>query len=121
MATKTFHSSTITLLDRTDERKLEIYISSNHPTVQIYNSNTREYTPDWGTTNLTLSADIYLDSTEITDKATIKWYRQSINDTEETEISSTVITENVLIGSTMVITYICRVEYQGLTAFSKMG
>lgn len=120
MATKTFHSSTITLLDRTDERKLEIYISSNHPTVQIYNSNTREYTPDWGTTNLTLSADIYLDSTEITDKATIKWYRQSINDTEETEISSTVITENVLIGSTMVITYICRVEYQGLTAFSKI-
>ena len=108
MSTKTFHSSTVTLLDRTDERKLEVYVSSNHPTVQIYNSNNGEYTPDWNTTNLMLFANVYLDSTEITDKAIIKWYKQSINDIEETEISSTTIIDNVLIGSTMVITYICR-------------
>ena len=56
MANKTFHSSTVTFLDRTDERKLEVYISSNHPTVQIKNQNTNEYTPDWSTTNLTLEA-----------------------------------------------------------------
>lgn len=120
MAIKTFHSSTVTLLDRTDERKLEIYISSNHPTVQIYNSNNGEYTPDWSTTNLILSADVYLDSTDITSKATIAWYKQGINDTAETKLESTTIYSNVLTSTNMVMTYICRVEYQGLTALSKI-
>ena len=83
MANKTFHSSTVTFLDRTDERKLEVYISSNHPTVQIKNQNTGEYTPDWSTTNLQLSADVYIDSQDVTtdSQTTINWYAK-IGNTE---------------------------------------
>ena len=96
MATKTFHSSTVAFLDATDSRKLEVYISSNLPTVQIYNSNTGDYIPDWSVTNLDLSADVYLDSEDITEKATIVWYKQGINDVEETELTSTIVSSNVL-------------------------
>ena len=113
-------SQPLTILDTTDSRKLEIYISSNLPNSQIYNSNTGIYTPDWSITNLKLSASVYLDSTDITSKATITWYKQGINDIAEMELESTTISNNVLTSTNMVVTYICRAEYQGLTAFSKI-
>lgn len=73
---KTITSGNITFLDRTDDRKLDVYISSNHPTVQIHNSNTDTYTPDWSATNLQLSAQVYLDSHDVTTdtKTEIGWY-----------------------------------------------
>jgi hypothetical protein len=60
---KTFQSTPLTFIDQTDSRKLEVYIKSNLPTVQIYNQNTGAYTPDWRAgEKLTLSADVFLDS-----------------------------------------------------------
>jgi hypothetical protein len=115
-------SQPLTFLDTTDSRKLEVYISSNHPTTQLYDVNDKSYTPDWSKTNLKLSADIFLDSTEIK-PAKMKWYRQYINETTETLVSSGDYTEEITVNSNMsqaVITYICRVEYQGLSAFSKI-
>ena len=78
MANQTVKSTTITFLDYTDSRKLEVYISSNHPTVQIYNPNNKTYSPDWSDTNLILSATVFLDSTDITDdpKVSVSWYKQ---------------------------------------------
>ena len=122
MANKTFHSSAVTFLDRTDERKLEVYISSNHPTVQIKNQNTGEYTPDWSTTNLQLSAEVYIDSQEITTdtQTVISWYTKIgntetlVGSGESLKISSNVLTTNPI------ITYICKATYQNVNALSQL-
>ena len=66
MASQTIRSSSVTFLDTTDDRKLEVYIASTLPTTQIFNANNNTYTPDWSTTNLQLNADVFLDSKEIT-------------------------------------------------------
>lgn len=122
MANKTFHSSTVTFLDRTDERKLEVYISSNHPTVQIKNQNTGEYTPDWSTTNLQLSADVFIDSQDITTdtQTTISWYTK-VGNTETLVGSDSLlnITANVL-STNPIITYICKASYQNVDALSQI-
>lgn len=119
MANKVFHSSTVTFLDRTDERKLEVYISSNNPTVQIYNNNTDEYTPDWSVTNLKLTATIYLDSTQVT-PTTVQWYTRI--GTTETLVGSTAsltVSTNVL-STNPIITYICRATYQNVNAVKEI-
>ena len=55
-------STPLTFIDQTDSRKLEVYIKSNLPTVQIYNQNKAEseaYTADWTEgENLVLSMDV---------------------------------------------------------------
>jgi hypothetical protein len=122
MANKTFHSSTVTFLDRTDERKLEVYIGSNHPTVQIKNQNTNEYTPDWSITNLQLSADVYIDSQDVTTntQTTIHWYTRIGN--TETLIGngeSLIVSTNVL-ATNPIITYICKATYQNIDALSQI-
>lgn len=122
MANKIFHSSTVTFLDRTDERKLEVYISSNHPTVQIKNQNTGEYTPDWSTINLQLSADVFIDSQEVTTdhQTTINWYTKTGN--TETLIgtgSSLTVSTNVL-ANNPIITYVCKTAYQNVVALSQI-
>ncbi len=122
MANKIFHSSTVTFLDRTDERKLEVYISSNHPTVQIKNQNTGEYTPNWSTTHLRLSADVYIDSQEVTtdSQTNINWYTKI--DNAETLVGSgfsLTISTNVL-ETNPIITYICRATYQNVEALSQI-
>jgi len=115
-------SQPLTFLDTTDSRKLEVYISSNHPTIQLYDVNNKGYTPDWSTTNLKLSADVFLDSAEKKPEK-LKWYRQYLNETTETLVSSGDYTEEITINSNMTqtaVTYICRAEYQGIQAFSKI-
>lgn len=117
-------SQPLTLLDTTDSRKLEVYISSNHPNTQLYNVNntTNKYTPDWSTTNLKLGADIFLDSKKITPEKK-KWYRQVVNNAEEDLFPNADYTEEVAVSTNMasaIVTYICKVEYQGLTALSKI-
>ena len=119
MANKVFHSSTVTFLDRTDERKLEVYISSNNPTIQIYNNNTDEYTPDWSVTNLQLRTTVYLDSTQVT-PTTVQWYTRI--GTTETLVGSTAIltiSTNVL-ATNPIITYICRATYQNVSAVKEI-
>lgn len=119
MADKIFHSTPITFIDRTDERKLDIYITSNLPTIQIRNSNTGAYSPNWNTTNLRLTSDVYLDSTKITPE-TIQWYtRIGTTETLVNSTSSLTISTNVL-SSNPIITYICKVKYQNIEAFKEI-
>ena len=42
---KTFQSTPITFIDQTDSRKLEVYITSNMPPVQIFNGNSGHTLP----------------------------------------------------------------------------
>ena len=116
-------SNQITFVDITDSRKLDVYISSNLPTTQIYNSNTGAYSPDWKKTNLSLNANVYLDSEEIIPE-TIQWSTK-INGFE-TDVEPEFITDSGLLVSTNVlanspiITYICRVSYDSMTAFQEI-
>ena len=122
MASKTLHSSNITFMDTTDDRKLDIYISSNHPTVQIYNSNTKVYTPNWSITNLKLSAEIYLDSKDVTmdGQTTIGWYTK-IGTTETLIGTGTEITVSTNdLATNPIITYVCKAEYQNIDALSQL-
>ena len=121
MADKDFYSTAVTFVDMADSRILDVYIASNHPTVQLCNSNTTplEYTPDWSVTNLKLEASFYLDSTAITPE-TIKWYKR-IGTTED-PVGSTAtlyVSENVL-KDNPIVTYRCEIEYDKLKAFKEI-
>lgn len=124
MADKIFHSTAVTFVDMTDSRTLDVYISSNHPTVQLCDTNKTplEYNPDWSATNLKLESSFYLDSTPITPE-TIEWYTK-IGTTEtlldDFKNKSTLsITANAL-ASNPIITYICKATYDTLSAFKEI-
>ena len=119
---RTITSSGVVFMDVTDDRKLDIYISSNHPTTQLYNVNTKVYTPDWSTTNLQLSAEIYLDSKDVTsDEQTIVGWYTKIGTTETLVGTGTslTVTTNAL-DANPIITYICKAEYQNIDALSQL-
>ena len=121
MADKIFHSTAVTFVDMTDERKLEIYISSNHPTVQLCNANKTplEYTPDWSVNNLQLDASFYLDSAEIQPE-TIGWYTKiGTKETLVGSLATLTISTNVL-ASNPIITYICKAKYQNIEALKEI-
>ena len=120
MASQIIRSSSVTFLDTTDDRKLEVYIASTLPTTQIFNANNGTYTPDWSTTNLQLNAYVFLDSKEITSdtQASIIWY-EKIGTGAKTQIgtgASLIISTNKMAGNVSIITYICETEYQDITA-----
>lgn len=119
---KTITSNSIVFMDTTDDRKLSVYISSNNPAVQIHNQNTGEYIPDWTVNNLQLDAEIYLDSKDVTTdtQTDIGWYTKI--GTTETLVgtgTSLNVSVNTLVNNP-IITYICKVEYQGINALSQM-
>lgn len=130
---KTFQSTPLTFIDQTDSRKLEVYIKSNLPTVQIYNQNesaSEAYTPDWRKgENLIISMDVFLDSRTMSateyNNTTIKWYKNdiemvdgSIEDISDDKRKIT-IKDNILKDDT-IITYTCEVTYQGIVASSRI-
>lgn len=116
---KTITSGGVTFMDLTDSRKLDAYITSNLPIAQIFNQNTKTYDPDWGITNLQLSADIYLDAKAVTSNAytAITWY-EKVGTQAKTQIGTgtkLTINSNQLTGSTGIITYICEATYNDTT------
>lgn len=121
-------STPITFIDQTDSRKLETYLKSNLPSTQIYNYNTKTYTPDWRTgENLILTANIFLDSREMSvdeyDDTVIRWYKDEIS--TETEIVGNrnkkifTVTNNEL-SANPIITYICQATYQGIVSSTRL-
>lgn len=122
MANKIFHSSQVTFLDRTDERKLDVYISSNHPTVQIKNQNTGEYTPNWNIMNLQLSAEVYIDSQDITNnpQTTLNWYTKIDNKETLAGNGKTLVVSSNVLSSNPIVTYVCKAKYQNIDAISQI-
>ena len=116
-----YQSNSLTFVDQTDSRKLEAYIQSNFPTVQIFNKNTGGYTPDWSA-GLNLETDVYLDSKEITDLngVTFKWYKNEIvNGAEVSSTNSLKIQTNEL-STSPIVTYICVVSYQNISVTGRI-
>lgn len=127
---KTFQSTPITFIDQTDSRKLEVYITSNLPTVQIFNGNSGAYTPDWTEgEKLVLSMDVFLDSRKMTvteyNGTVIKWYKNDVemSDSSIEDISDDkrkiTIKDNIL-KDNAIITYTCEAEYQGIKASTRV-
>lgn len=112
-----------TIVDISDVGKLQSYLTSNQPTVVIYDPNSSaSYTPDWSTNKLILTPVVFFngDQLGLTDTGmAITWQRQSgsgtINEliTGETVVNGTLeVTKNVLSEiSSGLITYICSVVY----------
>ena len=118
-------SNDIVILDTTDTKKLDVHISSNHPTIQIYDQNTTQgtYTPDWSNNPLVLTATIYADSTDITNSITsFKWSRIIGDGVEDlsTTTNTLTISNNDLNNSTGMVIYKCVITYNNRTSENRI-
>lgn len=134
---KTIHSANLTFIDLTDSKKVDVHITSNLPTVQIFDGNENAqtpYSPDWTNTPLVLELTAYADSTNITSalkESDIDWYRQvGSGGYQHIQDGGTKLTisQNELNGigqSAGVISYICSIKYnektfEGKTTFARI-
>ena len=120
MAPRTIYSNAVTFVDYTDSRKLEIYIASNRPTVQIYDPNNQTYSPDWSKENLKLTATVYLDSKNITEQATITWSIKGVISSFPSGKTLSIINNNDLSNTAGAVTYLCEATYNGITAWKEI-
>lgn len=128
-----------TILDLTDGEGLSVYLASNLPRTQMYNTNTSAYSPDWTSTSLVLTPTVYLNQTEIarTDsKLSFQWKRREGSGSEASlttgETAGTgsnkgklTVSQNKLGSVTSgILTYILTVTYTnsttGVTLTSKI-
>lgn len=110
------NSSPLTFMDTTDTKKIDVHISSNYPTTQIYDSNTNKFTPNWEVSggSLRLTATVHADSIDVStlSATTYQWFKDSTSGTPLSTTRNLAIRENVLENSTTgMITYICKVNY----------
>ena len=116
MANRTLQSSNVTFLDQTDDKQLDLYISSNHPNVQIFNTTSGSYTPDWSKDNLKLTVEAYIDTTKITNGLDVVWYQNSISDATRVGTGTTLTISTNALSDKAIITYICKVTHDGVQA-----
>ncbi len=123
-------TSDYTISDFNDGISLSGYIGSNLAHTQIYSPDNGGYTPDWSTTNLVLTPQLYVTSTTtdvITTAAvtSVKWYTNSESAGNQITTGGSytlsgaknhivTVSGNVLAGSNN-IKYICVVEYHDST------
>ena len=117
---KIITSNNVVFMDTTDNRKLDVYITSNLPNAQIKNTNTNPitYTPNWISTPLKLEAGAYLDSQDVTSKTTFSWYKKG-TDGREVLINANAqyITINTNdLDSSQLMVYICKALYKASAA-----
>lgn len=123
-------TSDYTISDFNDAISLSGYISANLAHTQIYNPDNDSYTPDWGTTNLVLTPQLFVTSTASDIIATaavtsVDWYINSetagnkITTGGSYTLSGTkshivTVSSNVLAGLNN-IKYICVILYHDST------
>ena len=69
----------ITIVDLNDKGQLSVFPTSNMPLSIIYDPDQKTYTPNWGTTNLTLTPVIYYNNQQLTGSSTgvtVTWKRR---------------------------------------------
>ena len=116
--------SDIVIVDITDGKQAKIYLTSNQPSVVVYdpNNTASPYTPDWSTNNLVLTPTLFVDNTQkaLTDTGVaITWTRQAgsgaVTDLvtgESVKDGILTVSNNVLSTvSAGILTYICQVVY----------
>ena len=53
----------ITIVDLNDAKSLNLYLSSNKPATQIFNRENSSYVPDYTTSPLVISPELYVSGT----------------------------------------------------------
>ena len=123
MAQTVLASGSKTILDLTDGGILSAYLTCNQPKSQVYDVNAQTYSPDWTSSNVVITPNVFLDQTSIllTDsKLTLTWKRREGNGSEAAlttgeSVSNGVLTvnSNKLEGVTSgLLTYVLTVRYQ---------
>ena len=116
MANRILQSSNVTFMDVTDDTKLDVYISSNHPNVQILNTTSGTYTPDWASDNLKLNASVYVGTAQLSSGVTIDWYQGSVSNNSKVGTGATLTVSSNVLEKQPSIVYICKVTYMGMDA-----
>ena len=120
-------SNDIVLLDTTDTKKIDLHITSNHPTVQIYNQNAsqNQLTPNWSTDPLELTPIIYIDAEEMTDYSKAKFTWSMIKGSEtngewRSDSRILIISNNEDLDNSPTVRYRCKVEYNNKSFFNEI-
>lgn len=119
---RTISSNSLTFIDTTDTKKIDVHISSNHPTVQLYDTNLGTYTPNWNPTviinevpgePLVLSATVHADSINVTDLSatTYQWFKDKDFTSSISNSKNLTISTNILNSNTSIVEYTCRATY----------
>lgn len=133
MAQTVLASGFKTILDLTDGGVLSAYLTCNLPMSQTYDTNEQTYSPDWHTTNLKITPNVFLDQTALSlddSNLTLTWQRRegsgtptALDPTKGETVPSSgddknklVVGENNLAGlSSGMLTYILTARYQNST------
>lgn len=111
--------SQITLVDLTDVRSLQVFISSNRPTFQLYDVDNNTYIPNWNTMPLVLTPSLYV-SGETDDKIgealTVEWFKNNVPIDESTDNHFIGSGYSLTVNSNMMeldpfVSYTIRVTY----------
>ena len=113
---KTITSGSIVFMDATDENRLDLYISSNQPNIQILNTTSGAYTPDWGVNNLQLNAVAYMGTVQILNGLEIEWYQDNISNSTKVGTGSTLTISTNVLANRSTVTYICKATYNDVNA-----
>lgn len=89
MATTAKARGQITIVDLNDAKQVQTYIENTGADVQIYNPDTKVYTPDYTTAPITLTARVFVsgeasDQTATTNVTGYKWYNGATEITSST-------------------------------------
>lgn len=115
---RSINSGSISVIDTTDSRKMDIVIGTNMPTIQMKNVNTNEFIPDYESDPMVLTATVYVDNVDISDNSQTHyvWYCKYGTNTEVQVGTARSVTINQNITNPVgVQTYRCAVTYQGLS------
>lgn len=115
---KTITSGAVTFMDVTDNRRLDVYITSNLPNIQIKDVNTNNYTPNWTSTPLVLEADAYLDSQDVNSKTKFSWYKKGVDGIEVEIATNTkmIMVDTNELDNGQLIAYVCKALYKSSEA-----
>lgn len=122
MATSTTSYGSITIVDITDIGEFSVYPMSNLPLSVIYSPDQSSFTPNWQSTNLTLTPVVYYAGTKLnlstTTGLTVTWQRQegtagaSALTTGETVTNGVLkVTKNKFTANSTMLTYIVTASY----------
>ena len=58
-------TSQVTLVDFSDAKSLQLFVETNHPSIQIYNTSTSSYNPDWQNNHLIMTLSAYASNSNV--------------------------------------------------------
>lgn len=115
-------SGQITIVDLSDSRQLSVYLTSNLPKTQILDQDSNTFSPNWTSSNLKITPNIFLNQTAIALGSTglsISYKRRDGSGAESSlatgeSVSGGILTVNqnkLSTSSSGLITYICYISY----------